>query len=352
MRYISSKTLLLLFSLLIALLISVGTYLYTQDLRLTQLAFLISGTTSLLLLFAIYFIILQNLKKVLSNVKKFRKQEKDSVINRLNYNNEITELNTEIFAWADDRKNEIERLKQLEIYRKEFLGNVSHELKTPVFSIQGYVSTLLDGGLDDESINRNYLERCEKSVERMISMIDDLEAITQLESGALVLDITSFDIQKVTQEVIKTHELKAIEKGIILSIHSDDTPKMVKGDPFRIRQVIDNLIVNSIKYGKEYGITKVSFYKNLNTITIEISDNGIGINEKHLPRLFERFYRVEKSRSREQGGIGLGLSIVKHILDAHNETIEVVSRNGDGSTFTFTLPTSNITQESQKIILN
>ena len=251
--------------------------------------------------------------------------------------NEIENLDLEILAWADDRKNEIERLKKLEVYRKEFLGNVSHELKTPVFNIQGYVLTLLDGGLEDPSINRNYLTRAEKSVDRMITIIDDLEAISQLETGELQLEPERFDIGTLAKDVVDAQEMKSTAKGIMLTLPEEVKSFYVLADRFRIRQVIVNLIVNSIKYGKEYGETQIRFYDIGENISVEIADNGIGIPAEHLPRLFERFYRVDKSRSREQGGTGLGLAIVKHIIEAHNQTIKVSSTEGAGTTFSFTL---------------
>jgi two-component system phosphate regulon sensor histidine kinase PhoR len=244
-------------------------------------------------------------------------------------------------AWAEDRKDEIERLKKLEVYRKEFLGNVSHELKTPIFNIQGYVLTLLDGGLEDPSINRNYLERAEKSIDRMITIVDDLEAISQLETGELQIDQERFDIVALAKDVADAQEMKATARGIILTFPEDSKPIFVYGDRFRIRQVFVNLIVNSVKYGKEYGETKIRFYDVGENIVIEIADNGIGIEKQHLARLFERFYRVDKSRSREQGGTGLGLAIVKHIIEAHGQTINVMSTEGAGTVFTFTLKKGN-----------
>ncbi len=223
------------------------------------------------------------------------------------------------------------------MYRREFLGNVSHELKTPVFNIQGYVLTLLDGGLEDPTINKNYLIRAEKSVDRMITIIDDLEAISQLETGELQIEQERFDIVLLMKDVIDAQEMHATDKGIMLSIQDDAKPIFVNADRFRIRQVLVNLIVNSVKYGKEYGETKIRFYDVGDNIRIEISDNGIGIGEEHLPRLFERFYRVDKSRSREQGGTGLGLAIVKHIIEAHSQTINVMSTEEVGTVFSFTL---------------
>jgi len=250
----------------------------------------------------------------------------------------IEQLNQEILKIANDREKEIEHLTKLENYRKEYLGNVSHELKTPIFNIQGYVSTLIDGGLYDESINLEYLKRADKSVDRMINIIDDLETISQLESGALVLDTEKFDVVALAKDVLEQLELTASKRNIKL-ILDDESKKSINviADKFRIRQVFVNLITNSIKYGKDNGLTKLKLKIFDETAVIEVSDNGIGIEEKHLPRLFERFYRIDKGRSREQGGTGLGLSIVKHIIEAHDQHITVNSTPGLGTSFTFTL---------------
>jgi two-component system, OmpR family, phosphate regulon sensor histidine kinase PhoR len=254
------------------------------------------------------------------------------------YTDIVSEIEQQLRQWSVERNYEMEQMKRLETYRKEFLGNVSHELKTPVFNIQGYVLTLLDGGMTDPTINKDYLVRTEKSVDRMISIIDDLEAISQLETGELELEPDQFDITALTNEVFEEQELKATGKGIILSFEdTEQKPVFVWADKFRIKQVMTNLIVNSINYGKEYGETTVSFYESGNKITLEVADNGIGIAQEQLPRLFERFYRVDKSRSREGGGTGLGLSIVKHIIEAHNQTIQVESRPGEGTIFSFNL---------------
>ena len=250
----------------------------------------------------------------------------------------ISSVNQQVIKWAEDKTKEIDELKKLEAYRREFLGNVSHELKTPIFNIQGYVLTLLDGGLEDKSINTNYLQRTEKSINRMITIIEDLETISKLESGELVPEMTSFDILSIAKEVFELLELNAQKKNISLKFgHGSEKPVMVHADKEQIHQVLTNLIDNSIKYGKENGYSKVSFYDMDETILIEVADNGIGVSQSDIPRLFERFYRTDKSRSREQGGSGLGLSIVKHIIEAHDQTINLRSTLGIGSTFSFTL---------------
>ena len=282
---------------------------------------------------------LKKIKQILITVKQNRTipNNNSKTNNSLSENDDISELNQEILAWSEERKNEIERLQKLELYRKEFLGNVSHELKTPIFNIQGYVLTLLDGGLQDPSINIKYLERASQSVDRMIHIIEDLEAISQLETGELIIYPEKFDIVALCKSVMDAEEIRALPKGIILNLPKDTTPIYVEADKFRIRQVLTNLIVNSIKYGKEYGETKIRFYETGEIVSVEVTDNGIGISPEHLPRLFERFYRVDKGRSREQGGTGLGLSIVKHIIEAHQQIIQVSSKPEIGTIFTFTL---------------
>ncbi len=250
----------------------------------------------------------------------------------------ISQLKLEAKKIAAERQKEIEHLKNLDSYRKEYLGNVSHELKTPVFNIQGYVSTLIDGGINDPTINVDYLKRADKSVERIIHIIDDLETITQLETGSLELEFEKFDIVTITKDIFEQLDIQAGKKKIALKFSKkSDKPLLVFADKFRIRQVLVNLITNSIKYGKEGGKTEVNFSLYNDEVITEITDNGIGITEVHLPRVFERFYRVDKGRSREQGGTGLGLAIVKHIIEAHQKTISVKSNSEEGTTFTFTL---------------
>jgi len=250
----------------------------------------------------------------------------------------ISEVNDEVLIWARDKKDEIDELKKLEEYRKEFIGNLSHELKTPIFNIQGYLSTLIDGGLEDREIAEKYLLSAEKNVERMISLVEDLDTIHKLESGRMHLEFEKFDVVALSREVTEMLELKARAKNVTITYKEDyKSPIWVYADKNSIKQVFTNLIVNSIVYGNENGHTKISFYDMDENILCEVADDGPGIEEKHLPRLFERFYRVDKSRSRHQGGTGLGLSIVKHIIEAHQQTINVRSTVGRGSTFSFTL---------------
>lgn len=248
-------------------------------------------------------------------------------------------LTKEIDKFARDKKLEIETLKVREKYRKEFLGNISHELKTPLFTVQGYILTLLDGAINDKNIRKKYLERANKGVERLSYIVKDLDMITKLEIGDLSLNFEVFDIVELVDSVFEMFEMRAQKKHITLTFDTDyNTPILVNADKERIQQVLANLVVNSIKYGQEQGTTEVSI-ENLikNKVIVRVTDNGEGINNKHLPRLFERFFRVDKTGNRKVGGSGLGLSIVKHIIEAHNEKIYVESELGVGSEFSFTL---------------
>ena len=248
-------------------------------------------------------------------------------------------LTSEIEKFARDKKIEIETLKIREEYRKEFLGNVSHELKTPLFTVQGYIHTLLDGALEDKKVRKKYLQRAAKGVERLIYIIKDLDLITKLEIGELHLELETFDIIELIQNVFDLLEMKAAKEGISL-VFDMEYPEaiLVRADKEKIQQVLTNLLVNSIKYGHPDGTTEVSV-ENLikNKVIVRVTDNGEGIEEIHLTRLFERFYRVDKSGSRRAGGSGLGLAIVKHIIEAHNEKIYVESVVDVGSEFSFTL---------------
>lgn len=223
-------------------------------------------------------------------------------------------------------------------YRKEFMGNVYHELKTPIFNIQGYILTLLNGGLDDPSINRLYLERCVTNINRMITIVEDLETISRLETEIIAMKKGKFDLRRMVEEVLESNELRAGKKKIKLSVSSPGNDEvMVYADKKRIYQVISNLIINSINYGTDGGRTKVRLTPKGKLLLVEVEDNGMGIDESDIKRIFERFYRIDKSRSRDSGGTGLGLAIVKHIVEAHNQKVTVKSTPGKGTTFSFTL---------------
>jgi two-component system phosphate regulon sensor histidine kinase PhoR len=243
----------------------------------------------------------------------------------------------DITNWAIQKNNEIDRLKKNEKFRREFLSNVSHELKTPLFSIQGYISTLLDGALEDTSVNRKFLEKAEKNLNRMIAIIQDLEKISQLETEEIKLNYENFDITNLINEMFELLENEASKKGIKFFLINPSKSYIVRADRQKIGDVLYNLLLNSIIYGKDNGTTNVYIHDLHEKVLVEVADNGIGIEEKYLERIFERFFRVDKSRSREYGGTGLGLAIVKHIIQAHNQNIYVKSTYGVGSSFSFTL---------------
>lgn len=282
-------------------------------------------------------IILEKISPIYKTIQNVSISKKD-IAKDIEDKDILKAVKKDVILWAKRKTLEITQLQQLEKYRREFLGNVSHELKTPIFNIQGYVLTLLDGGIDDSSVNRLYLERTEKSINRLISIVNDLESISRLESGELKLNITKCNIVKLFEESFDIHEMMAAERGIRLKFAAKtDKNIFIMADRAKIMEAINNLVANSIKYGREKGTTTVNFIDIAGNIMIEVTDDGLGIHEKDIPRIFERFYRVDKSRSREMGGTGLGLSIAKHIIEAHEQTISVRSTYGGGSTFTFTL---------------
>ncbi|GGW47211.1 sensor histidine kinase [Arenibacter certesii] len=254
-------------------------------------------------------------------------------------------LTDEIEKFAKDKKIEIDTLKIREEYRKDFLGNVSHELKTPLFTVQGYVLTLLDGAMEDKVLRKKYLQRANKGVERLIYIVQDLDLITKLETEGQRMNFEDFDVLELVRNVFELLEMKAARKDIILTFDREyKKPIYVRADREKIQQVITNLLVNSIKYGERNGTTEVSV-ENLikNKVIVRVTDNGEGISEQHFGRIFERFYRVDKSGSRTEGGSGLGLAIVKHIIEAHDEKIYVESVRDAGSEFSFTLEKSHHT---------
>ncbi len=252
----------------------------------------------------------------------------------------IEEVSEDVENWAVQHKEEIEVLRKNEIFRKEFLLNLSHELKTPIFAIQGYVDTLLNGAIDNNEVNKKFLGNASKNVDRLVNLVDDLDEITKLESGEQLLYTQNFIIQDIIKEVCESLSIKADEKKIKWTIKKGcELPLTVFADKEKIRQVIINLVDNAIKYGKQNGTIEGSAYKiDGKKVLVEISDDGHGIAEEHLPRIFERFYRTDLARTRKVGGSGLGLSIAKHIMEAHSETIHVRSKTDVGTTFGFTLP--------------
>ncbi len=249
----------------------------------------------------------------------------------------ITNAEIETRRWSDEQIEVISKLKEQAAFRREFLGNLAHELKTPVFSIQGYILTLLEGGLEDETVNRTFLERASKASDRMTAILEDLDQLTKLEVNAIPLELSNFDIKELVSDLFDDFEIRAKKRDIKLIFARNFEQLFVKADKGKIGQVISNLINNSISYGNDGGTTKVRLFTLDDIVTVEVSDDGLGIDDDHLVRLFERFYRVEKSRNRNEGGSGLGLAIAKHIIEAHGQTINVRSTLGVGSTFTFSL---------------
>ena len=255
----------------------------------------------------------------------------------------LENLTYDLIQKARERTSQINVLKDQEKYRKEFLGNVSHELKTPLFTIQGYILTLLEGAMKDKKVREKYLKRAAKGVERLISIVKDLDLITQFESGIKTVVRSDFYINELIESILELMEFESEQNKIKLKYDSESYKDLiVNADQERILQVLTNLVVNSIKYGKEHGFIEIYIEDyNKEKVLIKVRDNGEGIEEKHLPRLFERFYRIDKNRSRKKGGSGLGLSIVKHIMEAHNEQIFVESKVGEGTIFSFTLQKVN-----------
>lgn len=313
-------------------------------LKLEQHDVLLFGFYFFLFSFFFSFLVLQyrverfiysRIKKIYDDVALL---ESSSFINQP-ITTDMETLSRKVKKFATDKKLEIEMLQVREEYRREFLGNVSHELKTPLFTVQGYIDTLLEGAMEDKNIRKKYLKRAEKGVERLIYIVEDLDMITKLESGDLHLEISEFDLVELIQNVLDLLEMKAEKKKIKLELENSFGKQfIVKGDKDKLQQVVENLVVNSIKYGKEGGLTEVSIVNlTKKKLLVRITDNGEGVEQQYLPRLFERFFRVDKSGSRSEGGSGLGLAIVKHIVEAHKQKIYVESEFGVGSEFSFTL---------------
>ena len=267
----------------------------------------------------------------------------EKIFKRTLINTDMDALREQVKTYTKTRNSEIETLKGKDAYRKEFLGNVAHELKTPLFTIQGYILTLLGGAKDSPELCEKYLDRANKGVERLEYIIKDLDQITKLEAGEFNLELEVFDIVSLIESVYEVSEIKASKKNITLMFDQKYDPIYVMADKGRIHQVLVNLIINSLKYGHENGTTEISIEELIDSkLIVRVTDNGEGIKDENISRLFERFYRVDRSRSREIGGSGLGLAIVKHIIEAHNEQIYVESVHGIGSEFSFTIEKANL----------
>ena len=329
----------LIASLLAALLSSIGVGVFTLEVRATAANFvLVFAVCYFIFSYLLKEFIHDRIKLIYKNIYKFKTQGSKSYgAFKKNEADPIGAVSKEVVEWMIENRKEVNELKEQENFRREFLGNVSHELKTPIQTIQGYIHTLLDGALDDKNVNSLFLNKAAKSADRLAELVTDLTSISALENRGL-LKTESVDLVKLTLDVFEMLEIRAKEKDISLKI-AKHNPKevLVEADKAKIHQVLVNLIVNAIKYGKVGGSIRVKFFDMDKNILTEIADDGEGIAEEHLPRLFERFYRTDAGRSRDQGGSGLGLAIVKHIIEAHNQTINVRSTIGIGSTFGFTL---------------
>lgn len=335
------------------------TYALWSAVYLTLLAVIIAGISyffivehyglktiilSIIVLFFVSFFIIQyraehfiyrRLKKIYEDVSILNVND----LKKENATTDIDQLSKSMQNYVDGKRLEIKNLTEIDSFRKDFLGNVAHELKTPLFTVQGYILTLLEGAANDKKIRTKYLDRANKGVERLAAVIKDLDMISKLENEGTKLNIEVFNILEIIQNVFDLFEMKAKKRNISLLFDKVyEFPVFVKGDIEKIEQVLINLVVNSIKYGKPNGSTIVGIESyNDKKFIVKVIDNGEGIKKEHLSRLFERFYRVDQSRSREQGGSGLGLSIVKHIIEAHNENILLKSTYGEGSEFSFTI---------------
>lgn len=313
--------------------------------ELTIISALLLASIAAVVSFITFYLILkryvfEQLQLIFKIIRKGKHPEKDEM--RFSIKQDLISDTAEATEkWAMERQSEIAKLKEQEKFRREFLGNLAHELKTPVFNIQGYILTLLEGGLEDEEVNIKFLERASNATERMASILKDLDDISKMEVDRVELNKTNFDIVELAKEVIESLELPSKEKNVKLSLEKDLDSVYVNADRSRISQVFTNLLTNAINYVNSGGEAKISFYKMDNLIMTEVSDNGPGIPEDQLSRLFERFYRVEQSRDRNRGGSGLGLAIVKHIIETlHEQRISVRSTVGEGSTFSFSLEKS------------
>lgn len=273
--------------------------------------------------------------KTIHHLKSKKDYKPDSIFSKKDL---IENVNLDVTQWAVEQEKQMTLLKDQEKYRREFLANIGHELKTPIFSIQGYLHTLLDGAIEDKEVNLKFMQKAAKNADRLQELVEDLMSISKIEKGDIELNPSKFDICELSKGAWERLELLHFAKETKLKIKEGcDRPYWVNADKDELLKVLENLLSNSIKYGKNQGQITLAFYEMGNNILTEITDDGEGINEKDLPRLFERFYRADKSRSRDMGGTGLGLSIVKHIIESHEQTINVRSALGIGTTFGFTL---------------
>jgi two-component system phosphate regulon sensor histidine kinase PhoR len=337
----SSRGLALLLAVCIAVITSLFLSLFKSvDLSALLVAFVISFSVSYLLIFVVLeFLIFREINKIYKLMNKLKKKELHKLDKQKSAPlNPLKTINEEIYSFADLKQKEIDELKKLEAFRREFIADVSHELKTPIFAAQGFVHTLLDGAVNDKTVRTKFLKKAAKSLDGLDILVQDLLTLSHIETGQIKMHFETIDLYKLTEEVFEQFEGKADKKDVSLRIESDSQKVFVYADWQRISQVMTNLISNAIKHSYDDSEVVVSFEMSKKNVVTSVRDFGEGIPTDHQARIFERFYRVDKSRSREKGGTGLGLAIVKHILEGHNTRPEVESTPGKGSTFSFRLP--------------
>ncbi len=318
-----------------------------------SVCFLVCFSSSFILIYiAFEFLIFKEINNVYSKLSKIKKKNFKFVASNsdiLPSTNPIRRVNQEITAYAGEKQKEIDELKRMEIFRREFLADVSHELKTPIFSAQGFILTLIDGAVDDSTVRDLFLGKAARSLKALAALVEDLLTLSQIESGDITMRLEEYEMQDQVLEVFEQLENKAERRGVTLKLVSQyEEGVYIYADYNRIRQVLINLIINAIKYGKENGTVTVTLTQTIKNLKISIKDDGNGIEPEHLVRIFERFYRIEKSRSKQEGGTGLGLAIVKHIIEKHNSKISVKSKIGEGTQFTFKLQRTEVLEEEEE----
>jgi two-component system phosphate regulon sensor histidine kinase PhoR len=341
----SSRVLALLLALFIALITTLFLSLFESvDASALLVAFFISFSVSYLLIFVVLeFLIFREINKIYKLMGKLKKKELHAIEReKPNALNPLKKINEDIYSFADLKQKEIDELKKLEAFRKEFIADVSHELKTPIFAAQGFVHTLLDGAVNDKAVRTKFLQKAAKSLDGLDILVQDLLTLSHIETGQIKMHIEAIDLYKLTEEIFEQFEEKADKRDVSLRIEDPGQKVLVFADWQRISQVMTNLISNAIKHSYDGKEVVVSFEIGKKNVVTAIKDQGEGISGEHINRIFERFYRVDKSRSREKGGTGLGLAIVKHILEGHNSKAEVESAPGKGSVFSFKLPRAKV----------
>jgi two-component system phosphate regulon sensor histidine kinase PhoR len=343
----SSRVLALVLAVCIALVTTLFLSLFRSvDNSALFVAFAISFSISYLLVFVVLeFLIFREITKIYKLIKKLRKNELEEISEeKPGALNPLKKINEEIYSFADLKQKEIDELRKLEAFRKEFIADVSHELKTPIFAAQGFLHTLLDGAVNDKAVRNKFLKKAAKSLDGLDMLVQDLLTLSHIETGQIKMHFKNVELYSLTQDVFEQLEAKADKKEVTLRIEGEVRKVMAFADSGRISQVMINLISNAIKHSRERGEVLISFKVTKKSVITEVKDFGEGISKEHIPRIFERFYRVDKSRSREKGGTGLGLAIVKHILEGHRSKPKVESIPGKGSTFRFKLSRTGSTK--------